>query len=123
MIDFIHTLTIERPFGVDSDMDAAVDVDEYGQPVRTFDTNFATVQGLIQPKTAREEALVSQAGAEIADHTIYMHRRDLTTADRIRAADGTLYEITGIRDYDFGALNHLAVDAKRVTSAAVELGS
>lgn len=123
MVDLIHTLIIERPFGVDDDLNLETDVDEWGQPIRTFDTDYATVQGLIQPKTAREEALVSQAGAEAGDHTIYMLRRDLTTADRIRDAAGTLYEITGIRDYNFGSLAHLAVDARRVTSAAVEVGS
>lgn len=126
MDPFIHTLAIERPFGVDADMNAEVDVDEYGQPVRVFDTAFAIVRGLIQPKTDREQALVSQAGADVSDHTIYLLRTDLTTADRLRdttvGGTGGLYEIVGIRDHNFGSLAHLAVDAKRISSAAVELG-
>ncbi len=127
MVDFVHTLTIERPFGVDADIDLTVDVDEYGQPIREYDTTFATVRGLIQPKTAREVALVSQAGAALSDHTIYMHRGDVSTRDRLRdvttGGTGGLYEIVGIRDHNFGSLAHLAVDAKRVDSPAVALGS
>lgn len=127
MVAFVHTLTIERPFGVDDDADLAVDVDEWGQPVREYDTDFATVAGLIQPKTAREQALVSEAGAEVADHTIYMLRRDITTQDRLLdttpGGTGSYYEIRGIRDHFFGGLAHLAIDAKRITSAAPELGS
>lgn len=122
-MEFPHTLTIERPFGVDADSDTTVDVDDYGQPVREYEASFATVQALVQPKTAREIALVSEAGAEISDHTIYMHRRDLAASDRLRDDAGRVYEIVGIRDYDFGSLAHFAVDAKRIGSPDVELGS
>ena len=123
MPGFIHTLVIERPFGVDANTDSTVDVDEYGQPVRDFDIDFATIHGLIEPKTDRELALASQAGADVGDHTIYMARRDLLSSDRLRAADGTIFQITGIRDFNFGSLAHLAVDARRIGSVAVELGS
>ena len=127
MPDFIHSLVIERPFGVDDDANLAVDVDDYGQPIREYDTDFATVAGLIQPKTAREQELVSQAGAEIGDHTIYMLRRDITTQDRLLdvtvGGTGAYYEIRGIRDHNFGGLAHLAIDAKRITSEAPEIGS
>jgi len=104
MPGFIHTLVIERPFGVDANTDSTVDVDEYGQPVRDFDIDFATIHGLIEPKTDRELALASQAGADVGDHTIYMARRDLLSSDRLRAADGTIFQITGIRDFNFGSL-------------------
>jgi hypothetical protein len=123
MPGFIHTLVIERPFGVDVDLDATVDVDQYGQPVRTFDTTFATVKGLIQPKTDREIALASQAGADVGDHTIYMARTDITTSDRLRATDGSVYQVRGIRDHNFGNLAHMAIDAQRVQSAALVVGS
>jgi hypothetical protein len=127
MVDLVHTITIERPFGVDEDSDMAVDVDDYGQPIREYDTTFDVVQGLIQPKTAREQALTSQAGAEVGDHTIYMLRRDITTRDRLLdttpGGTGAYYEIVGIRDYNYGALSHIAIDAKRVTSPDIALGS
>ena len=130
MVDFIHTVVIERAFGVDDDADLETDVDDYGQPVREYDTDFATVRALIQPKTNRETgevALVTQGGAEIADHTIYMLRRDISTRDRLRDATtggtGYRYEIVGIRDYNFGALAHLAIDAKRVSSPDLAVGS
>lgn len=127
MQPFVHSLTIERPFGVDANSDNVQDVDEYGQPVRSFDTAYATVQGLIQPKTAREQALTTEAGAEMADHTIYMTRTDITTADRLRdtttGGTGGLYQVVGIRDHNFGSLAHLAIDARRIVVPALELGS
>lgn len=126
MVDFVHTLTIERPFGVDTGT-PGIDVDDYGQPVSEYDTAFASIRGLIQPKTAREMALVAQGGPEIGDHTIYMLRRDITTNDRILdttpGGTGARYEILGIRDHNYGSLAHLAVDAKRVTSTDLEEGS
>lgn len=127
MVDLVHTLTVERPFGVDDDANLAVDLDEWGQPVREYDLDHATIRGLIQPKTDREIAAVSQAGSEVGDHTIYVLRQDLTTRDRLRdttsGGSGGLYEIVGIRDYNFGSLAHLAVDARRVSAPAVEIGS
>lgn len=123
MVDLIHTLTIERPFGVDDDSNLQVDLDEWRQPVREYDTDYATVQGLIQPKTAQEIALVSQAGTDVGSHTIYTLRGDITTRDRIRDAAGAVYEIVGIRDHNFGALAHFAIDAKRFDAPAVVIGS
>lgn len=123
----IHTLTVERPFGVDDDAPSGVDVDDYGQPVLEYDNTFATVKGLIQPKTDREIAAVSQAGTNVGDHTIYLLRGDITTRDRLRdvttGGTGKLYEIVGIRDFNFGALAHLAVDARRVDAPDVAVGS
>ena len=124
---FVHTLSIERPHGADGvDVDTDVDLDEYGQPVRSF-TELAEVPGLVQPKTAREIALASQAGAAIGNHTIFLARRDLTTADRIRdvteSASGPLYQVLAVRDFNFGQLAHLEVDAQRVASDAVTVGS
>jgi SPP1 family predicted phage head-tail adaptor len=122
MVDFSHTLVIERPYGEDLDSDLAPDVDDYGQPIRTF-TDLATVPGLIQPRTTREAIASHQAGAEVGEHVIFMARRDVTTADRIRATDGTLYEITGIRDFAFGGLAHLELDARRIESPTLAIGS
>lgn len=127
MPGFIHTLVIERPFGTDLDSNLDPDTDDYGQPILEYDTAFADVAGLIQPKTAREQDLTTGGGAEVGDHTIYMLRRDITTRDRLLdttpGGSGARYEILGIRDHNFGALAHMAIDAKRVTSPALELGS
>lgn len=128
MPGYVHSLSIERAAGSDViDVDDDADLDEYGQPIVTFPTGSATATvGLIQPKTAREIALASQAGAAIGNHTIFMARQTLSTADRIRdvtdSADGPLYQILGIRDFNFGGLPHLEVDAVRTASDAVVLG-
>ena len=98
----IHTLAIERATSGASD--------EYGQPSRTYAT-LATFRGRIEPKSAREVAALSGAGAVVSDHTLYTRPRDLRESDRIRfdPADGQLFEITGIRDMT-GAGHHLTVD-------------
>ena len=98
----IHKLAVERATsGVP---------DEYGQPSRTYAT-LATFRGRIEPKSAREVAAISGAGAVVSDHILYARPRDLRESDRVRfdPADGRLYEITGIRDMA-GARHHLTVD-------------
>jgi hypothetical protein len=45
--------------------------DEWGQPTPGTPTVVATFRGLIQPNSAREIALISQAGAEVSDHTLF----------------------------------------------------
>lgn len=114
MVAFVHTISIERA--------TSSAVDDYNQPVRDYGS-IAEVPGLIQPKTTREVALTSQAGAAVGDHTIFLGRRDVTTADRIRditaGDDGPLYEVLGVRDLNYGNLAHLEVDAKRVSAPAI----
>ena len=98
----IHRLAIERA--------TSGAPDEYGQPARTYAT-LATFRGRIEPKSAREVAQLSGAGAVVSDHVLRTRPRDLRESDRIRfdPADGRLYEITGIRDMA-GAGHHLTVD-------------
>ncbi len=102
----IHKLAVERA--------TSGAPDEYNQPSRTSAT-LATFRGRIEPKSAREVGLLSQAGAVISDHTLRMRPRDLRESDRIRfdPADGRLFDITGIRDMA-GAGHHLTVDLKLV---------
>lgn len=100
----IHTLVIERAtYG---------SPDDYGQPAQTWAT-LDTVPGLVMPKAAREVALVSQGGAEIGDHTIFMAPRDITPADRVKLSpdDGRIFELTGVRNL-IG--HHLEIDARVV---------
>lgn len=98
----IHALAVERATsGAD---------DEYGQPTRTYAT-LDTFRGRVEPKSAREVGLLSQAGAVVSDHTLYTRPRDIRESDRIsfNPDDGRNYEITGIRD-PAGAGHHLTVD-------------
>lgn len=91
-----HTLVVKRLAPV---LDGSGDpvLDDYGQP--TFaPTTFATVPGLIQPRTAQEVALLSQGGAVASTHIGYMRLlAGLTTADWIEH-DGIRYDITGMPD-------------------------
>lgn len=98
----IHKLAVERA--------TSGPPAEYGQPTRTYAT-LATFRGRIEPKSAREVAQLSGAGAVVSDHTLRTRPRDLRESDRIRfdPADGRLFEITGIRD-PAGSGHHLTVD-------------
>ena len=115
----IHSLAIVTPTD-----DVGTATDEYGQPIPGEPT-VTLVSGLIQPKgqrEVREIALTSQAGAMLSDHTVYLARQTLSNAAYIRYEpdDSDRYEITGIRDYNFGTVNdHLEVDCKRVRSEAL----
>jgi head-tail adaptor len=121
-----HTVTIERSSS-SGDPD---DDDEYGQPVRSPST-IATVRAAIQPKSDREVALTSQAGAALSDYRIYLLPTDLTTADAIihDAQDCPMrpdlpdarFEIVGVPDAA-GLGHHLEVDA-RFVEAVGQAGS
>jgi hypothetical protein len=56
--------------------------DEYGQPI-LIEALLATVPAAIQPKTEEEQALLSQAGAEVSDHTVFMLPMDIVGSDFI----------------------------------------
>jgi SPP1 family predicted phage head-tail adaptor len=91
-------------------------VNEFGEPVYTW-SDLATVRGSVQPKSASEVAAVSQGGAEIVTHVIYLLPTDVTAKDRIRlvsAATGPYYQITGVRDAA-GRGQHLELDAHEVS--------
>jgi len=111
----IHTLAIVTPTD-----DVDLDVDEYGQPVPGIPTT-VLVRGLIQPKSTREVALISQGGPALSDHTIFLLPRVVSTAAYIRYEpdDGDRYQIVGVRYFNFGRSPHLEVDAKRVVSPAL----
>jgi hypothetical protein len=114
----VHRLSIERPVSSGED--------EYGHAILSYEA-LDQVDGLIQPKSAREVANLLQAGAVVGEYTVFLFRRDLTEADRLRDVttepDGPVYQITGIRDFAFGKLAHLQVDAHRIGAPVVESGS
>lgn len=114
----IHRVSIERTTDTAS-------IDEYGQPVRTTATLASDVAASIQPKGAREMAAVHEAGATLADHTIYLFPQDLTTGDAIihdpdvcpLTVDLPLgrYEVTAV-PLAAGVPHHLEVSAKLLGS-------
>lgn len=105
----VHTLAIERP--------TPGAVDEYNQPTMTWAT-LATVPGLVQPKAAREIAQLNEAGAVMSTHTAFLRPTDITAADRITIATGSMagtYQIDGIRDAA-GIGHHLEIDCRQVVA-------
>jgi hypothetical protein len=111
----IHDLAIVTPTD-----DVGEDVDEYGQPVPGVATTVLT-PGLIQPKTAREVAQISQGGPALSDHTIFLQPQAVSTLAYIRYEpdDGDRYQVVGVRYFNFGRTPHLEVDAKRILSPAL----
>lgn len=107
----IHDLTVVRTPRDESDLD------DYGQPVAEAPVE-TEVQGLVQPRSAREIIDSRNAGAEIGDHVIFLAPMDLHASDHILYA-GDRYEIVGIRRFSFGRTPHLEVDAKRIESSLV----
>lgn len=116
-----HQVSIVRMVGTLDDGDPVLD--DHGQPVRSEDEIATGVAAGIQPKSAREVAAISQAGASIADHTIYLLPRIVTTADLIVHDPITCpvgqdlppqsYRITTVPDA-VGAGHHLELDARLV---------
>ena len=108
----VHPLAIVTPAVPDTD-----NVDGYGHPVAGTPT-VVLVNGMVQPKTARELALASQGGAEVGDHTIYLLPRRISSAAYIRDQPdaGRRFDIIGIRSFEFGSVPHLEVDVRLVGS-------
>lgn len=114
---FVHSLAIVTPTTDGT-------LDDYGQPVAD-DPVVTLVAGLVQPKSAREIAQTNQAGAQLADHTIFLAYQTLPGAAYIRFEpdDGDRYEVSGVRQYNFGRDPHLEVDCRRIVSASLAVGS
>lgn len=86
--------------------------DDYGHPVMAAAT-VATVAGRIQPRSAREVALTSQAGAVVSTHTGFVRPlAGLDTGCWIECG-GTRYDIVGMPDAA-GAGHHLELELKAV---------
>ena len=106
----IHRLAIVTPTTAGTE-------DDYGHPEEGV-PDVEYVDGLVQPKTAREMQLVSQGGVPFSDHTIFMADRQITGNAYIRDDPdaGRRFEITGIRSFEFGIAPHLEIDARLVGS-------
>lgn len=97
--------------------------DEYGHPDELTPT-VELVSGMVQPRSAREVALSTQAGAEIGDYVIFLLPRRISNAAHIRDSDGTgvlaggrRFEVLGVRSYEFGSAPHLELDCRLVGSS------
>jgi hypothetical protein len=101
-----HTLVVKRAGATGA-------TDAYGQPV-TAETTVTTVPGLVQPRSAREVALASQAGVVIGGFAGYLDPLPgLTTADWIEVA-GTRFDILSIADAG-GVGHHYELALRQVT--------
>ncbi len=106
---------IERPYAV-LDLDLAPTYDDYNQPIRAYASVTEEVPCAIQSLGGREVPLVSDAGAVIYDHIIFMRPTDLTEADRIHRTDtGEVFEIVTQGDGG-GRGQHIEIKARLVTS-------
>lgn len=94
-------------------------LDERGQPEIGLPEETA-IRGLVQPKTAQEVRLISEAGAEVGDLTVFLSPMDIPTGAWIRDASDRRLDITGVRRFEFGRTPHLEVDARMVTSEEEE---
>jgi hypothetical protein len=93
----------------------AVVVDDQGTPVYA-DTTVATVRGLIQPRSAREVALASQAGVVIGEHVGYIRPlAGLTTADWLEDDQypGARFDLVSMPDAA-GQGHHLELGLRRI---------
>ncbi len=106
---------IERPYAV-LGLDLAPTFDEYNQPIRAYASVTEEVRCAIQPLGGREVPLVTDGGAVIYDHIIFMRPTDLTEADRIHRTDtGEVFEIVTQGDGG-GRGQHIEIKARLVTS-------
>lgn len=100
-----HTVTVKR-------MTATGATDDYGQPVTTEET-VATVPGLVQPRSAREVALASQAGAVIGSHVLYIDPLAALGSDCWVEVAGERFDVVSVADAG-GVGHHYEVSLRSV---------
>jgi hypothetical protein len=109
----VHRLAIVTPTSAGEDAD--------GQPVPGA-PRVELVNGLVEPKTARELVALSQAGSQVSTHTVLLMPRTIGAGAWIRDEPdaGRRFDITGIRTFDAGRDQHIELDASLV-GAPVEV--
>lgn len=102
-----HRLAVVTPIQADPAND-----DEWGQPTESG-TATVLVNGLVQPRRARELPDSKGGGAPVTDHVIYLPVMALDASATIRDEPdtGRRFDIVGIRHLAFGSQPHLEVDA------------
>lgn len=90
------------------------DVDSYGQPVVEL-VSLGEWRCLIQPRSAREQPQVLQAGVVVADHTVFGGVIDVREGDQLvpEPPDGRRFEVMTIDDAG-GQDHHLELSARVV---------
>jgi hypothetical protein len=93
--------------------------DEWGQPTAGPPAVVDTFYGLIQPLSARELGLVSQAGASVSDHTLFCRPLDIRGGDYVRFEpdDGRRYDVITVPDVG-GQADHLECGLRMVQAEA-----
>jgi hypothetical protein len=96
--------------------------DDYGHAIPGEPSVEVTV-GNIQPRKAREIALSTNAGAELADYRIYTPFREVPASGawiRDEPDRGRRFDIVGAYPREYGRSPHLAFDCRLVTSDDTE---
>jgi hypothetical protein len=107
-----HTLVIRR-LAPTLDVDGAPILDAYGQPV-SGEVTLATVAGRIEPRSAREVALLSGAGAVVSTDIGYLYPLAGLGTDCWIESEGIRYDITAMPDAA-GQGHHLELALTAVT--------
>ncbi len=107
-----HTVTVYRRTDTG-------DRDEYNQPAVEL-VAVGTWRCLIQPRSAREQPQVLQAGVVVADHTIFGGPFAMLEADQLvpEPPDGRRFEVMTIDDAG-GQDHHLEVAARVIRGNAL----
>jgi len=117
----VHRLAIiAATTGDPNDVD---DLDDYGHVTELGETVTA-VRGLVQPRTVKEITAISQAGAAVGDHVIFLLPTNLpgnaylvdADEDGVPLAAGRRFDVVGVRSFEFGRSPHLEVDVRVVGS-------
>jgi hypothetical protein len=106
----VHPLAIVSPTAA-----SPASSSDWNQPTVGTPTT-ELVRGLVQPRTAREMALSTQAGEPVSDYVIFLPSQRLSQSAYIRDEPdtGRRFEVTGIRSYEYGTVPHLEVDCRLI---------
>lgn len=108
-----HSLALVTPTQPDPD-----DVDGYGEPLPGPDI-VVLMNGLVQPKTAKEMAHTLEQGTEISTHVVFLLPMEIEVGSYIRDQPdtGRRFQVRGVRSFEYGQQSpHLEVDVFLVGS-------
>lgn len=103
-----HTFTVKR-------LAATGGKDADGHAITAETTVASDVPGLVQPRTARELAQMSQAGVVVGQHVGFMDPLDGLDTDCWIVLDGERYDVVWIPDAA-GLGHHLEVGLQKVAA-------
>jgi hypothetical protein len=115
-----HDVTIVRDTAV-LDGNGDPTYTELGHPVSTPVPSAATWRCLIQPRTSREIAILTEAGGTVSDHVVFGYPPGPRAADRLVCTDGRQFEVVGDPADAGGQARHLEVPVRRIVDADTAL--